>query len=189
MPKKTDAREKAVRTAVRLFQQQGYHGTGLAQIVEESGCPKGSFYHHFPHGKEQLGLEALARADEDVQMLFEQAEQHSSRVSGYLRALTRGFAQRLEQSNYSDGCLLVGLAFETATGSAALSDACRQCYQTWKRRVAVALQSRGLAPRQAAAAGSAIVSALNGALVVCRTERSSHALRELGPLLATWLSP
>jgi TetR/AcrR family transcriptional repressor of lmrAB and yxaGH operons len=67
MTRRSDAREKAITTAARLFDRQGYHGTGLAQIIKESGSPRGSFYFHFPDGKEQLGIEAVhaARAQGD----------------------------------------------------------------------------------------------------------------------------
>jgi len=59
MPRKTDARARAIATAQRLFRIQGYTATGLNQIIEESGSPKGSFYFHFPRGKAQLAEEAI----------------------------------------------------------------------------------------------------------------------------------
>jgi TetR/AcrR family transcriptional regulator, lmrAB and yxaGH operons repressor len=59
MPRKTDARARAIATAERLFRIQGYTATGLTQILEESGAPKGSFYFHFPRGKAQLAEEAI----------------------------------------------------------------------------------------------------------------------------------
>ena len=46
------AKNRILITAARLFQQQGYHATGLNQIVVESGTPKGSLYYYYPGGKE-----------------------------------------------------------------------------------------------------------------------------------------
>ena len=51
-------RRRLVGAAARLFQRQGYSGTGLRQILQESGAPRGSLYFHFPGGKEQLATEA-----------------------------------------------------------------------------------------------------------------------------------
>src|SRR5947209_20392743 len=59
MPRKTEARARAIATAQRLFRIQGYTATGLNQIIEESGSPKGSFYFHFPRGNAQLAEEAI----------------------------------------------------------------------------------------------------------------------------------
>lgn len=59
MTNKVDSREKILQTASRLFQLQGYHATGLNQIIKESGAPKGSLYHYFPNGKEELAVESV----------------------------------------------------------------------------------------------------------------------------------
>src|SRR5215468_5205258 len=55
-------KDSLVRTAMRLFRQQGYASTGLQQVLAESGAPKGSLYHYFPGGKEQLGAAAVKLA-------------------------------------------------------------------------------------------------------------------------------
>ncbi|MGW2312246.1 TetR family transcriptional regulator, partial [Actinomadura luteofluorescens] len=60
MTPRGETRERVLRTAAELFQRQGYHGTGLNQVLAESGAPKGSLYFHFPDGKEQLASESVA---------------------------------------------------------------------------------------------------------------------------------
>ncbi|WP_173916394.1 TetR/AcrR family transcriptional regulator [Halobacillus sp. Marseille-Q1614] len=46
-------REKIIETSLRLFEQYGFHGVTVKQIVEASKTSKGGFYHHF-HSKEEL---------------------------------------------------------------------------------------------------------------------------------------
>ena len=53
---KLSSKNNIIATAARLFAKQGYHGTGLNQITQESGAPKGSLYYYFPKGKEELAI-------------------------------------------------------------------------------------------------------------------------------------
>ncbi len=59
MPNIAKHKDNIVVAAMSLFRRQGYASTGLNQILQESGAPKGSLYHYFPGGKEQLGLAAV----------------------------------------------------------------------------------------------------------------------------------
>ncbi len=54
-----DTRSQILITMARLIEKQGYHATGLNEIIRESGTPKGSLYYYFPDGKEQIGAEAI----------------------------------------------------------------------------------------------------------------------------------
>ncbi len=55
-------RDHIIDTTSQLLEQQGYFATGLNQIVQESGAPKGSLYYYFPEGKEELTAEAIERS-------------------------------------------------------------------------------------------------------------------------------
>jgi AcrR family transcriptional regulator len=115
MPRSTDAREKALLTAERLFRIQGYTATGLTQILEESGAPKGSFYFHFPGGKEQMAREVLhaygARAEAAIRTL---ARRHDGEPGAFVLALCRALAHELEASGWAMGCAAQNLANELA---------------------------------------------------------------------------
>src|SRR4051794_39361157 len=47
MPRTSDARERIVHTAARLFVTRSYHAVGVDEICAEADVRKGSFYHHF----------------------------------------------------------------------------------------------------------------------------------------------
>ena len=51
-----------IDVAADLLQRQGLRATGINQIIAESGAPRGSFYYHFPRGKDELASEALRTA-------------------------------------------------------------------------------------------------------------------------------
>src|SRR5262245_55101569 len=52
-------RSKMVRGAAELLRERGYSGTGFREVIEITGAPRGSIYHHFPDGKAQLAGEAV----------------------------------------------------------------------------------------------------------------------------------
>ena len=67
-----NTRQRLLDAAVELIDQRGYHGTGLNEIFELSDTSRGSFYHHFPGGKQDLSAAA-------IQQVGEQLGRHSSR--------------------------------------------------------------------------------------------------------------
>ncbi|MGE7604865.1 TetR/AcrR family transcriptional regulator [Peribacillus sp. NPDC097675] len=50
----TELKEKIIETSLNLFEQHGYHGVSVNEIVKESGTSKGGFYHHFSSKDELL---------------------------------------------------------------------------------------------------------------------------------------
>ncbi len=66
MNEKFSSRDLIVNTAARLFFTQGYHATGMSQIIRESECPKGSLYYYFPDGKEEIAVECIQIARNNV---------------------------------------------------------------------------------------------------------------------------
>ena len=50
----------------RLFQRQGFTGTGIKQILTEADAPFSSLYHFFPGGKDELGAESIRLVGRDV---------------------------------------------------------------------------------------------------------------------------
>src|SRR5256885_8806988 len=71
-----------VRAAAALFRRNGYSATGINEIAELSGAPKGSLYHYFPGGKDQIAEAAVRFAGAGVVATLEKLEQdHSSAAS------------------------------------------------------------------------------------------------------------
>ncbi|MBV2150125.1 TetR/AcrR family transcriptional regulator [Sphingobium sp. AS12] len=168
----TDARERAIETAEQLFRVQGYAATGLNQIIEESGAPKGSFYFHFPGGKRELAAEVLAgyraKTSAGFRMLAEKAAGDSNR---FVRALVKTTAEGMKASDWAAGCVAQVLAQELAPGDAEMSDALASLFDEWVEIAAAAIGP--LADRRSARARAlALVAALEGARTLARTLRS-----------------
>ena len=78
-------RKKLVDTTAALLRCQGYHATGLSQIVAESGAPRGSLYFYFPGGKDDLAIAAIA-ASSDAWRAKIVAMASPSQMSAYSKA-------------------------------------------------------------------------------------------------------
>ncbi len=128
-----DSREKILAAATRLFQLQGYYGTGLNQIIKESGAPKGSLYYHFPDGKEQLAIEAVNEMSHYIRMKIKESldayPDPAESIQAFLQDLSRQFTCPENFEGFPVGLL----AAETALKSEKLRQACQSAYQEWVR--------------------------------------------------------
>src|SRR6187431_1329538 len=125
MSKKTDTRERVLRTAAKLFRTQGYHATGLNQVLAEGEAPKGSLYFHFPGGKEQLAVESL-------QLSGSEFRAHLRQIGSLDEALEL-LGQRLIESDFKDGCPIATVALDAAGESELIREACDQAYVSWEQ--------------------------------------------------------
>jgi len=175
MTRTTDARQKALATAELLFRTQGYTATGLTQVLEESGAPKGSFYFHFPGGKEQLAREVLAtygaRTEAAMRQLAARCEGDPDR---FIRALCKGIAKEMEAADWGIGCAAQNLANELAPANREFADALAAIFAAWTAVIADVLtpsrsSARGATERRA----MALIAALEGARSLARAMRSA----------------
>ncbi|MCK5791817.1 MAG: TetR/AcrR family transcriptional regulator, partial [Ketobacter sp.] len=65
--------EKILSATLDLIERQGFHNTGLQQIIKASGAPKGSLYFHFPDGKDQIVALALEQGTQLIGSMIEHA--------------------------------------------------------------------------------------------------------------------
>ena len=177
MAKVADSKEKTLSAAVKLFSQRGYHGTGLQDILEAGGAPRGSLYFHFPKGKEQIGEAAVQLGTEGVRDFITDAAQTSGNVQAFLVTLARGMAANLERSGYREGCPVATTALETAAQSDVLGRAARGAFQTWEQEIKRALISFGMKANKADRTATAVLSQLEGALLLARTYRSLEPMQ------------
>lgn len=184
VPRQTDARAKALRAASRLFQERGYAATGLAEIIERSGSPKGSFYFHFPGGKEQLAAEALAAAGQEVaaaeRALLERAKSPARFVRDYLGMQAR----ILEESDYRLGCPIATVTLEMAGESEEIRQAADAAFVSWTTLFADALVKHGRRPAEARRLAEHVIATVEGALLLARARRSTTPLRNAATILA-----
>ena len=65
----TNTREEIIRKGAELIHAQGFNATGLQQILQTAGIPKGSFYFYFK-SKEAFGLEIINYFNAIISTIF-----------------------------------------------------------------------------------------------------------------------
>ena len=191
MPRSSDARQRMVGTAARLFRRQGYCATGWRQVVAESGAPWGSQAHYFPQGKEQLAAEAVELAGARYEALLREGL-NDSHPADFIEAWAALAASELEASGWADGCPVATVTLEMAHTSERIAATCSAALLSWRQSIADALMAHGLAAADAASVAALVVSGIEGALLLARAGRDAGPLRtvghELGRLVRTRLA-
>jgi TetR/AcrR family transcriptional repressor of lmrAB and yxaGH operons len=179
-----DSRERMVKSAASLISSRGVSATSFSDVLADSGAPRGSIYHHFPGGKEQLATEAVRWT--------------SDRVVAYLRAGTETtpaavlarFIQLWRQvvvtSNAASGCVVAGVALDTGAEDG-LMDVARETFRSWESVLAEQLAQAGVPEQRAKGIAIATLAGMEGALILCRAEGTVQPLDEIAQELVRLL--
>jgi TetR/AcrR family transcriptional repressor of lmrAB and yxaGH operons len=182
-----ETRERVLRTAAELFQRQGYHGTGLNQVLAESRAPKGSLYFHFPDGKEQLASESVTLSGREVGESLTEAVLAAEDGRSGVAAMGEHFASHLLESDFTKGCPVATVALETAAESETMRSACDGVYGEWQDGIALALRGWGVPEERAEPLAALVLSSLQGALMLARVQKDVAVIRtvtaQLGDLI------
>ncbi|MFE5790408.1 TetR/AcrR family transcriptional regulator [Rhodococcus erythropolis] len=164
----SDARERMIAGATRLLAARGPQETSFAQVIALTGVPRGSIYHHFPEGKEQLLAAALDSAGGRTADLLNQIDGvPATEVIAYFLGLWR---ELLLRNDYRVDCSI--LATTIATDSAQLLGHAAAVFRAWRRQLATMLTHGGLTDPDAQRFAVTLIAAAEGAVVICRAERS-----------------
>jgi TetR/AcrR family transcriptional repressor of nem operon len=176
-------RENLLNQGVALLMQQGYHGTGLQEILDAVQIPKGSFYNYFG-SKENFGAQVIEHyITPYIQQITGYLEQPETDA---LSALERYFNEsiaELERTDFKGGCLLGNLIGEIGDSS----ELCRMALQTTLNRYRDVLQS-GISKAQqqgtirtdkpARELADLLVNTWQGALLRMKVEQSTAPLKQ-----------
>jgi TetR/AcrR family transcriptional repressor of lmrAB and yxaGH operons len=182
-------RQRLLKAAGDLFRRQGYNATGLSQILAEGQAPKGTLYHHFPGGKEQLGAESVAAGAAELGALIESVLNAAPDPQSALDQIAELFAAGLEGSGFREGCPVATVALEAAADSEPLRVVCAQAYQSWIDLLAAAFGRWGVSEVEREGLAVTALAAVEGALLLARVQRDVAPLRavikHVGALIAT----
>ncbi|QCW84799.1 TetR family transcriptional regulator [Methylotuvimicrobium buryatense] len=183
MNSKLSKRTKLLDQGVYLLMNQGYHATGINEIVNAVQVPKGSFYSYFD-SKEEFAAQAITHYMEPFIQLLTRHLQHSQ--VDPLSALKNYYAELIvavEKNGYKGGCLLGNLMGEIGDTSERCNQALKSAIERYKALQYKALlqaQKEGTVrtDRSAEIMANLLVNNWQGALLRMKIEQSVQPLQE-----------
>jgi TetR/AcrR family transcriptional regulator, transcriptional repressor for nem operon len=172
-------RQEIIRKAAPLFNQKGYEGTALSDLMEATGLEKGGIYGHFD-SKQELAEEVFDHAWKLVMdTRFEGVDEIANSVDRLQRFL-RNFRER-RVDLVSGGCPLVNTAIESDDGNPQLRNKACHALHSWLDRlksIAEEGQRKGeiRSHVDAEELATLIITTLEGSLMVSRLEANGDSL-------------
>jgi TetR/AcrR family transcriptional regulator, transcriptional repressor for nem operon len=189
MTKGEQTRRKIVEAAAPIFNQHGYEGSSLNDLMEATGLKKGGIYRHFS-SKEELAAEAF---DYTWEAAWKARLLHVDEKANGIEKLEQLIANFIDyRSPVAGGCPILNTAIDADDGNATLRVRVAKALRSWLSRlqkIVEQAQERGeirheVDPKTVA---TLIVACLEGALMMSRLQRNDEALRRVQSHLNRYL--
>lgn len=196
MSKARETREKIVREAAKLFNQQGYSGTSLSALMRATGLQKGGIYNHFG-SKDELALAAFDFAVQRTTERFKGVLREKQHAVERLQAIVVLHQHLIDDPPVAGGCPLLNTAVESDDTNPLLRERVQQAFDSWRCLIDQIIE-KGIAKGEVCSTVEAdtvatiMISTLEGAIMMSQLygdrlylERAvAHLLQYLDTLLA-----
>jgi len=172
-------RREIIRKAAPIFNQKGYDGAALSDLMRATGLEKGGIYRHFD-SKQELAAEAFDHAWKlAMDVRFEGTHEIPNTVDR-LKQIVRNFRDR-RTGVVPGGCPLLNTAVDCDDGNPQLRAKARQALSSWLHRLEAIVeegkrQGEVRSAVDSAALAMLIVSTLEGSGMIRRLQKDDGPL-------------
>ncbi|MFL5540590.1 MAG: TetR family transcriptional regulator C-terminal domain-containing protein [Longimicrobiaceae bacterium] len=175
-------RENIIRKAATLFNQHGFAGSSMSDVMAATGLQKGGIYRHF-ESKEQLAVEAFDYAVGLMGRRFAEALEGKTHAVDRLSAVIAVFEALPTDPPVPGGCPMMNASIENDDGNPALRERARAAMDGL-RALVVRITRRGLergevrAEVDPDALATVMISTLEGAVMMSKLyDDEAHVAR------------
>jgi TetR/AcrR family transcriptional regulator, lmrAB and yxaGH operons repressor len=179
-------KQRMLDSAVLLLRERGAAGVTVDAVLAHSGAPRGSVYHHFPGGRNEMVLGAVRQAGDYIATMVSESAAEGD-VQQMVEGLVAFWKRSLTKTDFRAGCPVAAMAVDSRDLVPDAGDVVREIFGRWQASLAEALCANGFAAQRAQRLATLVVSAIEGAIILCRAHRDlgplDDVLVEIAPLL------
>ena len=175
--KRGDTRTNMLISAAEVMRERGAAGVTNDEVLTRSGAPRGSVYYHFPEGRNQIVTEALRYAGDAIIADIDDAAGRGAKV--LLRQFVEFWERVLADSDFNAGCVVVAAATGSCDDELRLAVEAGRIFAHWRTALTRAFVADGFQESDADSLAVMSIATLEGAVVLCRSLRSSDPLRKV----------
>ncbi|KIT14453.1 TetR/AcrR family transcriptional regulator [Jannaschia aquimarina] len=179
-PRSLTTPEKLIAAASQLFRVRGYAGTGIAEILKAAGVPKGSLYHHFPGGKEDLALACADVGGKVMLRMLDRAMADAETLEEALDVFAAGMERAFARHGDWRGCPVTSTLIDGG-GPPKFAERARSIFADWE--AAFADHYARLGASDPAALARASLTVVQGAWAQARAHDDAARMRDVAPIL------
>jgi AcrR family transcriptional regulator len=178
-------RERMIVSTALLMRERGARATSLDAVLDHSGAPRGSVYHHFPGGREQLLREATDYAGQYVARRLERRAAEDPLAA--IDSLLDEYRASLVATDFRAGCPVVAVAVESGEDSPDLRDDVVGAFDRWRQILARGFAACGIGEARSDELALLVLAAFEGALILSRAYRDLAPLESLRSEVRKWV--
>ena len=171
-----NVRQEMVNGAISLLAEKGVHGTSFAVVTETTKTPRGSIYHHFPGGKNELIEEAVTSIGQLVTALIDAVEADSP--SQVVDVFVESWRTVLLANNFASNCAVANASLG-AGDEDSLKASADEVFKKWQHALARAFERSGAKRKDAVDFAAVCLASVEGAMILGRASGSDEVFKAL----------
>ena len=181
-------KQRMLTSAVALLRERGAGAVTIDAVLAHSGAPRGSVYHHFPGGRNELILGAVRQAGDYITAMLDAATA-AGEPARALEQFVGMWKHVLGETGYLAGCPIVAAAVHTNPDLPEVTVLVHDIFTRWRSAIRELLVADGFTGDRAQRLATLSVAAIEGAVILCRAGHTDTPLDDVLTEIKILLAP